>query len=293
MQPFNVDDDDEDDAFEEPANPPPPRAPTNSKRPAAPSSREATGRTEDVPDKATEVGAMLNSILVKPSASGKSTSRAAGRSLMDRQPNAERVQFSQESQQRTRLPGQQVDPPSSPPISPVTGKRTVQHADILDDDEDRPTQAEPSQDRGFQGNTRSNQFVQRAASMPNSSRTVPIGEADEPSPPKRVRQNPGQLIDPLPASLTGRDAATKTSGEKYTEINRNNKLQTRTFHGQTQSRTAWSVEETTRLIDLIEENGPAWSIIKLVDEKSLNSFARRDQVGLRDKARNLRVDFEM
>lgn len=297
VQPINPDDDDddEDEAFEAPSDLPPPRRPTRPSRPVEITSREASVQIENIPDN--EEGNMINSMLGKPSASGKTTSRSAERRFIDRQPDAERVQWSQESPQRPRLPGQQIEPPSSPPNSSAPGERTRQDPVMLDDGEDRGTQEEPSQDRGFQGNTRSNQVVRRAASNVDSSRALPstLGDsAAAPSPRKRARKNPGQAVDDDEADSPGEDTENRTSGQIAAEINKENKRQARLRRSQTQTRTPWDYNtEVTRLMDLIEEHGPAWSKIKSADEESLNSLALRDQVGLRDKARNLRVDFEM
>lgn len=289
-------DEDEDEAFEQPVNPPPVRRPARSSRPAAASTDEAIDRADNLPDSTTETGKLMNSSLAKPSGSGSSTSRPPDRRFIDRQADAHRVQFSQTPEQRSRLPGQRAESPSPGPLAPATGKRTRQDPVVLEDDEDRPTQAEPSQDRGFQANPRSNQFVQRTASVPNSSGTEPSTlreTAASPSSPKRARQNPGQSTDPLPADLKRDEAKNKSSGQRAAEINLDNRRHARLQRSQPQSRTKWEIAEVTRLIDLIEEHGPAWATIKDQDEKSLNVFAIRDQVGLRDKARNLRVDFEM
>ncbi|GAB7339163.1 hypothetical protein MBLNU457_5827t1 [Dothideomycetes sp. NU457] len=296
MQPFShEEEDDDEDAFEGPAIPPPPRGPTRPSRPAAATSREASVPIENV-NEAVAIGTGGDSFLVKPSASGKSTSLPTEKSYMDRQRDAQKVHFSQASPQRTRPPGQRKESPSPPPTSSVTGKRTRQDPVILIDDEGQGSQEEPSQDRGFQGNTRSNGVVRRAASIPNSSRTLPSTleePAAAPSPPKRVRQNPGQSIDRPPPDSTVEDAENKTWGQKAAAINLINRSRARILHGQPQSRTPWGDAEVTWLIELIEKFGTSWKILKDEDEKSLKMFAIRDQVGLRDKARNLRVDFEI
>jgi hypothetical protein len=69
---------------------------------------------------------------------------------------------------------------------------------------------------------------------------------------------------------------------------------------QPQTRVPWSQEEVIALIEYIEKLGTSWSNIKKVDEsldedtnlpEGPQHLTRRDQVSLKDKARNLKVDF--
>ena len=76
-------------------------------------------------------------------------------------------------------------------------------------------------------------------------------------------------------------------------VNQQNRIENRAVASRMQTRTAWSERECTHLIDQIEKYGCAWSQIKENDSLGLGIFKFRDQVGLRDKARNLRVDFEL
>lgn len=56
-----------------------------------------------------------------------------------------------------------------------------------------------------------------------------------------------------------------------------------------QKRKAWTNEETEALIKLIEEYGTSWAFLKQRDEMEKLKF--RDQVALKDKARNMKFDF--
>jgi hypothetical protein len=58
-----------------------------------------------------------------------------------------------------------------------------------------------------------------------------------------------------------------------------------------QTRTRWSEKEIETLQQLIEENGISWSLIKRIDGENDGILASRDQVGLKDKARNMKFDF--
>ncbi|KAL8714088.1 MAG: hypothetical protein Q9220_001816 [cf. Caloplaca sp. 1 TL-2023] len=60
-----------------------------------------------------------------------------------------------------------------------------------------------------------------------------------------------------------------------------------------QTRTPWSEEETDRFLDLIQEHGISWSKLKDRDENHPDGekLNHRGQVALKDKARNMKVDY--
>ncbi|SLM39128.1 myb-like dna-binding, partial [Lasallia pustulata] len=59
-----------------------------------------------------------------------------------------------------------------------------------------------------------------------------------------------------------------------------------------QTRRPWSEEEVDRLIDLIERNGTSWSALLIIDKTMKPPLLQdRGQVGLKDKARNIKIDF--
>jgi len=292
------DEDDEDDAFEVAANVPIRKA-SHPTRPAIGPIVQANVQTEEQVSGTRSVGSTLAKML-KPAISRKEVPSPTQKRFIDRQDTAEKVHFSQASQPRFRLPGQSVEAPDSPSRSSATslGKRTRQEPVDIDEVMDNPqTEEEPSQDGGFQGDTHSNGVAQRHASVPNSSRSLPRTSqpaAAVTSPPKRPRQNPGQSIDYVAAeALTGRDAANATSGQRARMITTQNKIDNRVAPSRMQTRTPWSEEEETRLIDMIADHGCKWAVIKDNDKNSLDMFSIRDQVGIRDKARNLRVQFEL
>ena len=57
-----------------------------------------------------------------------------------------------------------------------------------------------------------------------------------------------------------------------------------------QTRTPWSQEECDRLLELIATLGTSWSSIKNEDI-GLDILHQRDQVALKDKARNMKVTY--
>ena len=58
-----------------------------------------------------------------------------------------------------------------------------------------------------------------------------------------------------------------------------------------QVRKGWTDEETQRLLELIEEHGTSWALLKTEDFAAGNILASRDQVALKDKARNMKLDY--
>ena len=58
-----------------------------------------------------------------------------------------------------------------------------------------------------------------------------------------------------------------------------------------QVRKAWTEEETERLLELIEEHGTSWALLKTEDFGAGNILESRDQVALKDKARNMKLDY--
>lgn len=58
-----------------------------------------------------------------------------------------------------------------------------------------------------------------------------------------------------------------------------------------QVRKPWTEEETERLLELIEEHGTSWALLKTEDVGAGNILESRDQVALKDKARNMKLDY--
>ena len=58
-----------------------------------------------------------------------------------------------------------------------------------------------------------------------------------------------------------------------------------------QVRKPWTEEETERLLDLIEEHGTSWKLLKDEDFAAGDILEYRDQVALKDKARNMKMDY--
>ena len=139
-----------------------------------------------------------------------------------------------------------------------------------------------SEDQEFESDTRKSRRKRKAAigaaaSAHKRPRTVSLSSAT-PTPPS--------------PSQTSRGEAPSMS-QMYHTTNQQAKATTSRFNRTkpVQSRRPWSAEEIERLIELIEENGISWAKIKAIDNQHGGVMTRRDQVALKDKARNMKVDY--
>lgn len=224
------------------------------------------------------------------------------RSYFDPQPNAKRVEwdggFSQDNDGAGRASGQASaqKPTMSKSQSLIRKKRerAEEHAE---------EQAEeiPSEDEGFQQDTRTPSVPQRQ-SYPTSRRTAAPVELptrtfrrpEEPSgSPKRQRRNPGQAIDAdLLAQGSDDEPPDATPAATIAEASRIAKTHKRmNKETVTQVRKPWSTAEDNRLMDLIKDHGPYYSELCRVDKNSQNVLRNRSAEDLRFRCRNLKVNF--
>jgi hypothetical protein len=120
---------------------------------------------------------------------------------------------------------------------------------------------EVSQDAGFQNGTKRARF----ASEEEPASTFPYSLSD-------YERN---------AEVVGEIATTQSS------MARRAISQHRAATGR-KGRQAWSQRETSELIQLIEEFGTSWTLIKDMDNQRSQLLTERDQVALKDKARNIK-----
>lgn len=191
--------------------------------------------------------------------------------ITDRQPNAQRVEWE--------------DPRFSQDVSSTPRGSKRGHAAAVEDDDFEPA---PSQDEGFQQDNRNLDVAAKRRSKPPGR------------PPKKTRfsqaqqraQSPtenavatavndyNQGGSPLPSALdvyqATHDRALNVAATQPKKI---------------QVRKAWTDEETQTLLELIETHGTSWRLLKDIDEKAGFVLSGRDQVALKDKARNMKLDF--
>ena len=258
-------------------------------------------------------------------------SRAGGRSLLDRQEGAYRVEFDDVIEdpsepvaaERPRLQypssagpanGPYYDQPSGNP-----SKRPISQVDDGDDDFD------PTQDDGFEANLHSSgpaadrrrelaAIAARAASPPTHPPTH-LANNDIPAPSHRPRKNPGSSIPP-PIRPFDPDIDLDATNPTRLRI-AHARVAARTHAVQAtqrkpaQLRTPWSEDEEDALIMMIEDQcdeGISWSQLKAYDRipgvqgdgdggrngdgaVTRGVLVRRSAEDMRFKARNLKVMF--
>ena len=79
--------------------------------------------------------------------------------------------------------------------------------------------------------------------------------------------------------------------EEYVRVNQSAKQRVAVATKPPQSRSAWTSAETDVLYNLITKHGTSWKLLKDKDLAQGKVLKARDQVALRDKARNMKVDY--
>lgn len=151
---------------------------------------------------------------------------------------------------------------------------------------------DPSEDEGFQLQHGSADIVQRRSLKPALKRSAPQPQRAERSLPKKARTQEvsrsgrpeivrGQInVEPSPSPMDEYRAA-NTSAKDI-----------KTFQPKPpQTRRPWSEEETETLLTLIEEHGTSWALLLAEDKSERMVLQSRGQVALKDKARNMKMDY--
>lgn len=246
------------------------------------------------------------------------------RSLLDRQPNAEKVEWTEAS-----------DEPTPPPARPQKRARKenwpTQDDDEEEDEEDFQTDTRPAQvtrSSKVSGNHRplatlnpireqsvveidaqharqpekirssnpQQPIIRPSASQPVRSNTQP--QPQKPRQPTRS-SNPETRPPASTAPVRPRAAAPRSppAALDYTRVNQEAKfksMQYKMLKGPSvQTRRQYSEEETLRLIELIELCGTSYARILNEDLAHPDGpvLQNRDQKALKDKARNIKMDF--
>ncbi|KAL1301843.1 hypothetical protein AAFC00_006028 [Neodothiora populina] len=233
---------------------------------------------------------------------------AAKKSLLDPQADGRRIEWTEDSQAlpgspqfrrpRNLLPAAQQTQTRSP------SKRTWEAANAEED---------PSEDEGFQYDHRqpvtkrarllasTRRPAARVTTTPPPAEISPRRSTAQGSPlpshssyPSSARRNPGQLIEPLPIPFVadGEEPPPLTAAQSYQLANHAAKINARTRVVDikpARQRKPWSAEEIETLISLIGEVGCSWTLIKSYDTEGI--LSERSQGDLKDKARNMKVDY--
>lgn len=213
---------------------------------------------------------------------------ARPRAFIDRQEEAERIEFDDTSQQRRSQP---ILPRRLGLVS--RGKRPAP----VEEDEEYADE-DVSQDEGFQ--TDSRDAGNRSQRRPQTS-TVPSSNARTIQPPptksarttsrttrpssSRVQRGSSPDVEPEED-----DNQTSTSHTQVKALAKQNTALARMTTGQ-RKRKAWTVAEEMQLQTLIADYGTSWTELKKMDETGEQLLVDRDQVALKDKARNMKMAF--
>jgi hypothetical protein len=151
-----------------------------------------------------------------------------------------------------------------------------------------------SEDDGFQNDTRIINPAPRKE-IPISSRPVE-SIASRPS-PKRQRVQQRQMSESINYRPSLEVESESESNDDKRRTIMYQQLTAKSTQGisrprkKPQTRRGWSSDEIAALVGYIEEIGTSWAQIKRVDEEDAQVLSGRDQGALKDKARNLKVDF--
>jgi len=199
------------------------------------------------------------------------------RQYIDPQPGAQRVEWSESGfSQDVRSSSRGI-------------KRNYAAVTVEDD-----VEPDPSQDEGFQQDNRNQDIAGKRRSKPQAAARVP-SQLQQPA--KRARMTEGEDEDgnhDVDAAVddynNAGDPPDSTLGA-YQSSKTRALAMTASQPKKVQVRKAWTDDETGTLLDLIEEHGTSWRLLKEIDDNGHSILRGRDQVALKDKARNMKLDF--
>ena len=198
---------------------------------------------------------------------------------IDRQPSAQRVEWAE--------PGFSQDVPSS--------SRGVKRNHAAADEDD--VEPDPSQDEGFQQDNRNQDIAAKRRSKPAGARATARKTSQQQRAPKKARmtqvenQDGDNDVETAVNDYNNAGSPPESSLGVYQSSKSRALAVTASQPKKVQVRKAWTDEETGTLLDLIEEHGTSWRLLKEIDDNNQGILRGRDQVALKDKARNMKLDF--
>lgn len=140
---------------------------------------------------------------------------------------------------------------------------------------------------------------QEAAVMDDKASTPGVGEIKPSRIPKSANDEPKKVVEAaaeitpsVPAQIekANQPPPARVHSEAYKATNEVAKMTTAArTKKKVQSRKAWTDLETETLINLIQDHGTSWKMLKDKDLKKV--LLDRDQTSLKDKARNIKLDY--
>jgi hypothetical protein len=216
------------------------------------------------------------------------------RAFIDPQEEAERVEFDEASQGN-----QQSEYATTHRAGAKSRGKRPAPAEEEEEEEEEEDDEGVSEDEGFQEDTRdvlsrSQQRRQGPAASRKTNRTE-----HQPSPPKRARTAPRASEPSSSRAPQGPsdnyesvedDDPSSTSHTLVKAMARRNVAMAK-FSSGPRRRKAWTTEEEAHLQALIAEFGTSWAELKKMDDAGERLLVDRDQVALKDKARNMKLNF--
>ena len=158
------------------------------------------------------------------------------------------------------------------------------------------SQIDVSEDEGFQQDTRHTTLLKRGNITSRDHSTNANGQTPYKRPRiegRRIPTEDGDLGNAVQRHNAAHDPPAPSQIETYRVVNSTAKLRVAMQPKRRQIRNPWSEDETNRLQELIEDFGLSWSFLKDQDKRHKDGPAlmERDQVAMKDKARNMKMDY--
>lgn len=198
------------------------------------------------------------------------------RFFTDRQPNAERILFDSQPEKPQEVPSSLSLKRPRPAVAEVEEEVSDVSEDTGFERDIRPHMPRSSlAKRGLVPKTRAKRVRLARPRVRSESVDTDIEAA-------LVEANGPATGSQPPLSQAKIYKATQMEAKKLTSMHVPRRVQ---------KRIPWSEEETERLLDLIGEYGTSWSLLKTSDDDEGKILKNRDQTGLKDKARNMKIDY--
>jgi len=222
--------------------------------------------------------------------------------VTDRQDTAERVSWDDSQEHLQHIP---INSSNTNPLEKSTGSSApmpTQDAGLQNDDEeefqvDARIPAQRARSRRTQATNTTNPS-QAATPASNRKRAADGSLGDQ---PRAVRARAAADLAPADGEDDDYVDIDMPPSTQYSAVNAKSKTVTSRANvaKSPQVRKGWTGQEVDQLVYLIGKHGANWSQIVKADEKGLDIFAGRGdgnslkkQVTIKDKARNMRLDYE-
>lgn len=158
-------------------------------------------------------------------------------------------------------------------------------------------EVEVSSEEGFQEQAGSSNAARQRQLKPATKRSAPEPARLERRSPKNVRIQENVDVhtlndrDDVPRDEQEVEIPHSQAFDEYQRVRESAKQRVAVVTKPLQSRNAWTSLETDMLHYLITEHGTSWKHLKDEDRKQGHVLEARDQVALKDKARNMKMDY--